>query len=807
MSRFKQLQLKIKYFLGSLFYLSYAPKAWIYSRQRDRLERQLQQSQETVKHPGKLLQAEATQSGAHFYFEHAELEFCFLTPDFVRVTWKPGIPAIPYAIARQDWQGVEATLEQEDDRWKLTSAALHIVVSVDGSLQFCDPAGQTLREVLPPQCQGERWIDQAQLRPDEHIYGLGERAFPLNLRTARDEQHQPKTFRMWNYDAAGKYGPGSDPMYICIPLYLGLHTAGSYLIFYENTYESRFTFSEVATADFEGGALQYYLAVGEPAQLLERYTELTGRSPLPPRWALGYHQSRWSFRSDEAMIRDTVKGFKDHNLPISAVHLDIDVQVGFRAFTIDPDRFPQLASFTQELAAEGVQFITILNPGIKHSRHSNLFLEGQILDAFCKLPDGSLLIAPVWPGWCVFPDFTKPVVREWWTRQYAYLLDVGVAGFWHDMNEPAAFILWGDRSLPKVTQHYLEGRGGDHREAHNVYGLLQSQAGYESLRRYHPERRPFIVSRAGWAGLQRYAWTWTGDVECSWAALRQTISTVIGLGLSGIPYSGPDIGGFQGNPGPELYLRWFQCASFFTFYRTHSSNNVEHRTPWVYGEPTLSIIRQFLQLRYRLLPYFYTLSWEAAQKGYPPVRPVFWAQGDDPALWNIDDAFCLGDALLVCPILQPNARSRQVTLPKGHWYHFWDDALLEGPGQVDLEAPLERIPLLVRSGSILPMEENQQLILHLYPPEHGVSDAQLYSDAGDGYGDWRLETFHLTRHEDGLELTWEQQGDYPFPYISVQLHLHGADVHQAWVDGREALCQENRLMTERFRQVYLRTSI
>ena len=431
------------------------------------------------------------------------------------------------------------------------------------------------------------------------------------------------------------------------------------------------------------------MTAGSPAQLLERYTELTGRPPLPARWALGYHQSRWGYRTEEA-VRETVKEFKSHNLPLSAIHLDIDVQVGFRAFTIDAERFPKLPSFTRELAADGVRFISILNPGIKYSRQSQLFLEGQVLDAFCKLPNGELVSGPVWPGWCVFPDFTNPVVRKWWSRQYQYLLDVGVSGFWHDMNEPAAFILWGDRSLPKVTQHFMEGRGGDHREAHNVYGMLQAEAAYKALCEYQPQQRPFIVSRAGWAGLQRYAWTWTGDIECTWAAMRLTVATVVGLGLSGIPYSGPDIGGFQGNPSAELYLRWFQMATFLTFYRSHCSNNVEYRAPWTYGEPYLSIIRQFLQLRYRLLPYFYTLAWEATQKGYPPVRPAFWSNSDDPALWGVDDAFFLGDALLVCPIFEEGAReaelatpvaSRQAQLPKGRWYRFWDDGVIEGSGQ------------------------------------------------------------------------------------------------------------------------------
>lgn len=813
MDIFKKLSLKLLYLWGTFFYLTYAPKAWLYSRQRDRIERdfQLPPSQETFDHPGKLLQVEPTSRGANFYFEQAELELCFLTADLVRLNWKPGLPPVPYAIAQHDWEEVKTDLLEVEAGWVVKSEALHVCVGFDGSVSFHDASGQLLREELPPHGQGEGWIHRARLKPEEHVYGLGERAASLNLRAAKEVTEKgevtgrPKIYRMWNYDAAGMYGPGSDPMYLCIPTYMGLHQQGSYLVFYENSFDAYFTFADVATADFCGGSLRYYFTAGTPTQLLERYTELTGRSQLPPQWALGYHQSHWGYRTEQA-VREEAKAFAAHDLPLSAIHLDIDCQVGFRAFTIDPKRFPKLASFTQELALQGVQFIAILNPGIKFSRHSNLFLEGQILDAFCKLPNGELTVGPVWPGWCVFPDFTNPVVRKWWSRQYAYLLDVGVAGFWHDMNEPAAFILWGDRSLPKVTQHAMEGRGGDHREAHNVYGMLQAEAAYASLCQYQPEKRPFIVSRAGWAGLQRYAWTWTGDVECTWAALRQTISTVVGLGLSGIPYSGPDIGGFQGNPSAELYLRWFQMASFFTFYRTHSANNVENRAPWTYGEPYLSIIRQFLKLRYKLMPYFYTLAWEATQKGYPPVRPVFWCDRQDPVLWDVEDAFCLGNALLICPIAEEGDRRRQITLPAGRWYHFWDDRFLEGPGQFEIEAPLEQIPVLVRAGSLLPMTEEQQLILHLYPPLADTSEFTLYSDVGDGYGPSRLDHFRMRREEHGLELVWETEGDYEFSHSGVQLQVHGMEVQQAWMDDREVDCQQNLVQCDRFQRLYFKSN-
>ncbi|HEY9599128.1 MAG TPA: TIM-barrel domain-containing protein, partial [Cyanophyceae cyanobacterium] len=367
--------------------------------------------------------------------------------------------------------------------------------------------------------------------------------------------------------------------------------------------------------------------------------------------------------------------------------------------------------------------------------------------------------------------------------------------------------------LPKVTQHYMEGRGGDHREAHNVYGLLQAQAAYQALCNYQPQVRPFIVSRAGWAGLQRYAWTWTGDIECTWVAMRQTVATVVGLGLSGIPYSGPDIGGFQGNPSAELYLRWFQMSCFLTFCRSHCANNVEYRAPWTYGEPYLSIIREFLQLRYRLMPYLYTLAWEATQKGYPPVRPVFWCDSEDSALWDVEDAFLLGNALLVCPIFQEGAReaelatpvaSRQVTLPKGRWYHFWDDTVLEGSQQISFDTPLEQMPLLVKAGSILPMVEDETLMLHLYLPVEGASEGHIYNDAGDGYAEWRVDRLYMICHENGLKVTREQQGEYPFPYKSIQLHLHGAKFQQAWVDDVEVAGSVNSLECAGFEKVFFK---
>jgi alpha-glucosidase len=380
-----------------------------------------------------------------------------------------------------------------------------------------------------------------------------------------------------------------------------------------------------------------------------------------------------------------------------------------------------------------------------------------------------------------------------------------VAGIWHDMNEPTSFTAWGDMTLPTTTQHAMERRGGDHREAHNLYGMLMNRAGYEAFQRHCPERRPWILSRSGWAGMQRYAWSWTCDVETSWPALQLTISTVLGMGLSGQPYCGPDIGGFSGNPSAELYLRWLQMAVFLPFCRTHSATGTARREPWVFGEPTTRIVREYLNLRYRLMPYLYTLAWQSSRSGIPIVRPLFWLDPGDAELWGVQDCYLLGDSLLVAPVLQKGAQTRLLRLPKGGWYSFWDDACwqagTQGTEQVQLTAPLERIPLLVKAGSLLPLTRSENLELHVYPPmQEQKVEANLYSDAGDGFGPTRIDRFLLTRAGERISIDWQNQGDFQFPYREIQIVFHGSKLSSARVDGKLKAVEDNATRCSPFRQ-------
>ncbi|HEY71043.1 MAG TPA: alpha-glucosidase [Anaerolineae bacterium] len=734
--------------------------------------------------PGDLQHVEPTPNGGRFHFVHAELEVHFLAPDLVRLTWSPGALPLPYSLSDMSWPATGLSLKRMKNVWRASSNELTVQIDTDGGLRYEDEKGHILRQELPPEQQGSRWRHRAQLQSEERIYGLGTRAAPLNLR--------PGVYRMWNQDPGGKYHPGTDPLYLCIPVYLGLHDGGSYLVFFENSFDAAFRFDDLADAEFEGGCLRTYFVPGPPDRALQRYADLTGHAPLPPRWSLGYHQSRWSYMNSRE-VRDLVASFQRHDLPLDAVHLDIHYMRGYRVFSVDPERFPDLPALAQELTAAGVNLVAIIDPGVKADHHYAQFDEARRRGFLCKLPDGNDLLAPVWPGMCGFPDFSHPDARAWWSEQYPALLDQGLAGIWHDMNEPAAFVAWGEPTLPLATRHHMEGRGGDHREMHNLYGLLMNRAGFEGMRAARPERRPFILSRSGWAGVQRHTWTWTADIATTWASLRQTVPSILGLGLSGVPFAGPDIGGFSGDPSAELFTRWFQLATFLPFFRTHSALTTPRREPWCFGEPTLSIVREYLLLRKRLIPYLYTLAWETSLTGKPLVRPLFWASLENDELWDTEDCFLLGEALLVAPILEEGAESRSLKLPAGVWYDFWTDELLQGPNEILLQAGLERIPLLVRAGSLLPTQEEGELVLHLYPAEREKSLTHLYSDAGDGYDESRIDLFYLEPSTRKLNLLWESSGDFAFPYAGISVHIHAWKPRRCLVDGQAKKIEGERL--------------
>lgn len=804
MNLFKQFMISVQ-FIGLMDTLRVIQASLL----RDWYERRFQGEQvpQGSTLPGKLLKAEPTAKGGKFHYQNARLEVIFITEDMVRLSWQPGKSLPPDLFPGDSWPDVSCSF-QEIDRGEhtLSSSKLTLLIDEQGSIRFQDEDGILYRQEHPPRQRGTAWQHTFDISGQEKVYGLGERAAPLNLRRAQTNC-ETITYELWNEDPGGHYTTGDDPLYISIPVFITRKPAGNYILFYENAHRGTFCLpgdpeaSGQAAVHFSGGALEYTFGIGPTSHLLSQFTRLTGRSSLPPRWALGYHQCRWGYKTEQE-IRQIVKGFKEHDLPLSAVHLDIDYMEGYRVFTINRERFPNLAQLTADLAEEDIQTVTILDPGVKRDEDYFMYKEGKSADLFLNTPAGNPVRARVWPGWCTFPDFSKPETRQWWSDQYPRLLEMGVQGIWHDMNEPSAFVGWGRPTLPDITRYDLNGNGGDHLEGNNLYGLFMNQAGYEGLHKYTPDRRPWLLSRSGWAGTQRYAWNWTADVQSTWQALRQTLATMLGIGLSGIPFTGSDIGGFSGHPTPELFIRWFQLASLTPFFRGHSATGTPRREPWVYGEPYTTIIRKWLRMRYSLIPYLYTLAWEAVQTGAPLMRPLFWEFEDQEELDELDHQYLLGSALMVAPVLEQGQHTRRVLFPPGVWYSFWEEQYYKGPAQVEIPLSLETIPLFIRGGAVLPTSQGSQLTLHIAPPFRTVDPpvrSLLYSDAGEGYGAHRLDHFIVSSSPGKLTLTREQEGDYPFPYQSIRAVTHGDQpTTGAFIDGKEVRIKDRHLTCQDF---------
>ncbi len=661
--------------------------------------------------PGKLTSTNVSKNTIVAMFERMKLIFEVYEGPILKVIWKRCEVNTFLHSELEPYRG-----EIRENGNSVQIGQLSVIFGDDGTLTFADSVTGSRRVEHPPEMRGEKVRLISDITDSEGIYGTGERAFPLNLRG--------NNITFWNHDANGKYGPGGDPLYISVPIFYHLSLNSGYFVFFNNPYKCNanlcFDESNRTVLDFAGGGLEYYLSFGKLDDLISRYYHITGKPALPPYWSLGYHQSRYSYESEEE-VKAIAEGFRKNDLPLSVIHLDIAYMDGFRIFTTDRSKFPKFKSMIQELARDGIRIVAIIDPGVKVDDSFELFREGVDRGFFVHYDNGDIVEAPVWPGLSAFPDFLIEEVRSWWGGKYKQFLDDGISGFWHDMNEPATFTLSGDNTLPENSLHHV----GKHRSVHNLYANLMAIAGYNGIISERPKERPFILSRSGWAGLQRYAWTWTGDTESTWAELKQTISTIINLGLSGLPFAGVDIGGFSDSPSNELFLRWFQMGTFLPFFRVHSGKGTRMREPWLFGGKILGILRNFLKLRYRLLPYIYTASYIASSGAAPLVRPLFWL--GDPETSDDDEDFLFGEDVLVCPILEPNQKHRTIKLPKGEWIDFWTHESKKG--LIIKDITLDTIPLYVRSGSVIPMQGNDSIELHIFSGEdlHG----ECYIDDGN----------------------------------------------------------------------------
>ncbi|WP_298564727.1 glycoside hydrolase family 31 protein, partial [Streptomyces luteogriseus] len=687
---------------------------------------------ERARVPGPVTDVEPGPGGGVVRFSRSELRILVAVNGAVFWGWDGAEPEPSYALAgRCPEPDPRAVLEPDKDGgWRVVAERVTVVVSRYGAVEVCTPGGVSLRRDLPPRWWepvgggAARWMQRSEVGADARFFGLGGRSSGPRLPDG--------VYRLWNSDPGRAFAPGEDPLYITMPMQLVVSDGGTHLAFHDSSWDGTVTLRQgeegagsghdrAGTSELrmDGGPLRCWVMVGTPARVLLAWASLTGAPALPPAWALGHHHARWGFGSEQE-VRRIVAGYLEHGLPLDAVHLDIDHLDTHQVFTVDQDRFPKLPVLAEELRRDGIRLVSIVDPAVKALPGNAVYDGGAAGEAFVRDASGKVVEGVAWPGEAVFPDFTHARVREWWGGLYEERLAQGFSGFWHDMNEPTSFTAFGESTLPRSARHSLEGRGGDHREAHNVYALCMARAGFEGLRRLVPEERPFLFSRSGWAGMQRYGGTWSGDVATGWPGLRASLALVMGLGLCGVPYSGPDIGGFDGDPSPELYLRWFQLGAYLPLFRTHASLRAGRREPWEFGAEVLEHARVALVERRRLLPYFVTLAHLARRTGAPYVRPLWWAAPEERALRECDDAFLLGDCLLVAPVLAPGADRRAVQLPWGRWYDTATGRAYEGPGQVFVEAPLGRIPVFARAGAVLPVRgKDGGLELEVWAPVPG----------------------------------------------------------------------------------------
>jgi len=514
----------------------------------------------------------------------------------------------------------------------------------------------------PMSLQGSEFRVYKSMPEDEHYFGLGDKTGPLD--------HRNLSFTMWNTDAFG-WQESTDPLYKSIPFFLGINATRSYGIFLDNTWRTWFDFGKQARDAYsfgaEGGPLDYYFLYGPtPKQVVEAYAYLTGTPPLPPLWALGFQQSRYSY-TPESQVREIAKHLRTDKIPSDVLYLDIDYQYKNRPFTVDPKTFPNFPGLVADLRRQHFHLVTITDLHIAHAPNQGYapYDAGKAGDHFVKNPDGSEFIGVVWPGPAVFPDFTRAQTREWWGGLYREFVQDGVAGFWNDMNEPSVFEV-PSKTMPLNTVHRIEEPGfatrtATHAEIHNIVGLENARATYEGLLKLRPDERPFVLTRATFAGGQRYGFTWTGDNSSTWNHLRFATQQLLNLGVSGISFVGDDIGGFNGSPPPDLLTRWIEVGAFNPMFRDHTTKGSLMQEVWVHGPEHEAIRRRYIETRYRLLPYIYTLAEEASRDGLPLMRPIFLEFPD--SFSGSDTEFLLGPDLLVAPAARLGVEHNELRAP------------------------------------------------------------------------------------------------------------------------------------------------
>ncbi|MES2454693.1 MAG: glycoside hydrolase family 31 protein [Bacteroidota bacterium] len=733
-----------------------------------------------VQQIGNILSVKTEKQAVDLKMDHAFARIEVYTPSVIRLRVDRHTlqPDFSYAVTVKPTV-VNTKISQDAGQINITTDSLKMVIrkkpfavsfyTVDGKLISEDEQG------LSVSWAGEAVTNYKKMQEDEHFVGLGEKTGNLD--------RKGNGYTNWNSDKYG-YAVAEDPIYTTIPFYIGIHHGLNYGIFLDNTYQSDFNFgasnNRFSSFGARGGELNYYFIYhSRIADIISSYTSLTGRMPMPPLWSLGYQQNRYSYYPEAEVMR-VANTLREKRIPADGITLDIHYMDAYKLFTWNKNRFPDPLKMNKDLNKLGFRTTVIVDPGIKVEKGAGAYERGIKDDVYLKYPDGAAYSGQVWPGWCNFPDFTSIKGRSWWQNEVKFFAESGVSGIWNDMNEIAT---WGQKMPDNVLFDY-DGKKANHLAAHNVYGLQMARASYEGARKQLTER-PFILTRSGYAGLQRYSALWTGDNRAEEDHMLAGVRLINSLGLSGVAFAGMDIGGFTGNPTTALYTRWIELGAFTPYFRNHTALNSKAAEPWTFGEDVLDIARSYISLRYQLMPYLYSNFYEATKSGLPVMRSMVINYTHDPKILDtqFQNQYQFGDAFMIAPFESTQTYGK-IYFPKGTWYDLFNDQAEQGGREKIVQLSIGKLPVYVKGGSIVPMQSLVQstsekptdtLSIHVYNGAQS-NEFQYYEDDGKTFNYEKGEYYKrlISFDPKTRKIVFHKvEGSYQTNFDQIKLVLHG----------------------------------
>lgn len=734
----------------------------------------------TVRNIGNLLSHQSIPGGVQGEADGGKFRIQFYSESVARVSMTPNdtFDDFSYATIAKP-TAVDVKAQESSIQLILQTNQVRLVIEKNPiRLCFQTLGSEVINEDEPG--LGTSWIgEQAtaykQLQQGERFIGLGEKTGPLD--------RKGNAYQNWNTDAYGYHG-GSDPLYCSTPFFIGIHHRQVYGIFLDNSYKTFFNFgasnNRFSSFSCDSGEMNYYfIAGGNVAEIISHYTWLTGRMEMPPQWSIGYQQCRYSYYPDKEVL-SVARTFREKDIPADVIVLDIHYMDKYKIFTWDTKNFPDPKGLLDKLKEAGFEVVLMCDPGIKEEKGYHTYDDGADKDVFLKYPDGSYYTGQVWPGWCHFPDFTNPKTRSWWQEQLKQYASLGVKGYWNDMNEIAT---WG-HALPENLQFDFEGQGATTRRGRNVFGFQMARSTYEGTKNLLNGYRPFNLTRSAFSGIQRYAAVWTGDNVSYDEHMLLGVRLVNSLGLTGVAFAGYDAGGFVGDANTKLYARWISIAALSPFFRGHTMINTRDAEPWSYGEEVEQIARNFIKLRYQLLPYIYSLFHEAETTGKPVQRSLAIDYTFIDLVYNhaYHNQYLFGPSILVAPV-ESIKDLMKVFLPEGEWYSLYTGAKYQGNQELFVECPIHRLPVFIKSGALIPGRKagrntaapTDELILHFYQGDNDNSFV-FYEDDGETFqyqkGEFAKRTIRYDAQQKKIEFH-QTEGAFKTRYEKLSIYFHG----------------------------------